>query len=208
MEPPKPISLIQKKRKKLETNSASASDAEKPEKPDKSDKSDKSEKIDKPTKLSKATRTVKGPIDLDKQCGVRLDSGALCTRSITCKIHSVGAKRAVQGRSQQYDILFQEHQAKNVGRGFKPGDSRAGTPVGKLNGVARIGTGSPAGFGAGDPVLDKPLTKDEEADLVFNAIRLHRPTPMAVQPVYAAVEVVLAFKRRQALVNAFQGKPV
>ncbi|ORZ33693.1 SCA7, zinc-binding domain-domain-containing protein [Catenaria anguillulae PL171] len=47
-----------------------------------------------------------GPIDLDKQCGVILSSGEPCRRSITCKNHSIGAKRNVPGRSQSYDVLF------------------------------------------------------------------------------------------------------
>jgi len=47
-----------------------------------------------------------GPIDLDKQCGVMTENGTVCTRSLTCKIHSVSAKRAVQGRSQDYDTLY------------------------------------------------------------------------------------------------------
>ncbi|RKP38689.1 SCA7 domain-containing protein, partial [Dimargaris cristalligena] len=49
---------------------------------------------------------VKGPIDLDKQCGVMGPNGQPCARSLTCKTHSMGAKRAVLGRSQLYDLLL------------------------------------------------------------------------------------------------------
>ncbi|WWC91925.1 uncharacterized protein L201_006877 [Kwoniella dendrophila CBS 6074] len=50
------------------------------------------------------------PIDLDKQCGVINDKLAPCARSLTCKTHTVGAKRAVQGRTKPYDELYIEWQ--------------------------------------------------------------------------------------------------
>ncbi|KAI9095153.1 SCA7, zinc-binding domain-containing protein [Phlyctochytrium arcticum] len=185
--------------------------------PNKIEKS--ADKVDRPTsKMSKAARNIKiatGPIDLDKQCGVRLDNGALCTRSITCKIHSVGAKRGVAGRSQQYDILFQEHQQRNLGRALKAGDPRAGNTPLKSSIPSRSSSTSnvPPLLAAStpNPFIDpeKPLTKDEEADLVFSAIRVHRPQPIVgVQSDVSAVGVVWAFKRRQALMNAFMGQPV
>ncbi|KAI0046034.1 SCA7-domain-containing protein [Auriscalpium vulgare] len=48
----------------------------------------------------------KGPVDLDRQCGVINDKNLPCSRSLTCKSHSMGAKRAVQGRSRKYDDLL------------------------------------------------------------------------------------------------------
>lgn len=48
----------------------------------------------------------KGPVDLDRQCGVINDKNLPCSRSLTCKSHSMGAKRAVQGRSRPYDDLL------------------------------------------------------------------------------------------------------
>lgn len=57
------------------------------------------------------------PLDLDKQCGVIQGQNNLpCTRSLTCKSHSMGAKRAVEGRSQKYDVLLQAYQKKSIGR--------------------------------------------------------------------------------------------
>ena len=50
------------------------------------------------------------PLDLDRQCGVINDKGLPCSRSLTCKTHTVGAKRAVQGRSRPYDELHIEWQ--------------------------------------------------------------------------------------------------
>ncbi|RXK40569.1 hypothetical protein M231_02221 [Tremella mesenterica] len=53
------------------------------------------------------------PINLDKQCGVINDKLLPCSRSLTCKSHTVGAKRAVIGRSQPYDVLYLEWQRVN-----------------------------------------------------------------------------------------------
>jgi SAGA-associated factor 73 len=37
----------------------------------------------------------------------------MCARSLTCKSHSMSAKRAVPGRSQSYDTLLSQWQRKN-----------------------------------------------------------------------------------------------
>ncbi|TFK51738.1 SCA7-domain-containing protein [Heliocybe sulcata] len=60
-----------------------------------------------------ANRRFKGPVDYDKQCGVINDKGLPCSRSLTCKSHSMGAKRAVQGRSKAYDELLLEWNRAN-----------------------------------------------------------------------------------------------
>lgn len=65
-----------------------------------------------PKKKKPATKVTKGrfkgPVDFDKQCGVINDKGLNCSRSLTCKSHSMGAKRAVEGRSKPYDELLLE----------------------------------------------------------------------------------------------------
>lgn len=58
----------------------------------------------------------KGPVDVERQCGVNLPNGGQCARSLTCKSHSMGAKRAVPGRSLPYDMLLQAYQKKNQAR--------------------------------------------------------------------------------------------
>ncbi|KAL9106244.1 MAG: hypothetical protein Q9227_008712 [Pyrenula ochraceoflavens] len=58
----------------------------------------------------------KGPVDVERQCGVLLANGAQCARSLTCKSHSMGAKRSVPGRSLPYDQLLQNYQKKNQAR--------------------------------------------------------------------------------------------
>jgi SAGA-associated factor 73 len=55
----------------------------------------------------------KGPVDVEKQCGVALPNSGFCARSLTCKSHSMGLKRAVPGRSLPYDMLLAQYQKKN-----------------------------------------------------------------------------------------------
>lgn len=77
--------------------------------PDTSDPTGPAKKKAKPTpKVTKGR--LKGPIDLDRQCGVINDKGLPCSRSLTCKSHSMGAKRAVEGRSRKYDDLLLDWQ--------------------------------------------------------------------------------------------------
>ncbi|KAI0421447.1 hypothetical protein F5X98DRAFT_274300 [Xylaria grammica] len=54
-----------------------------------------------------------GPIDVEKQCGVLLSNGQPCVRPLTCKNHSMAAKRTVAGRSLPYDELLADYQKKN-----------------------------------------------------------------------------------------------
>jgi len=64
----------------------------------------------KKKKKSLLSAKKKGPTDVDTQCGVINDKSLPCSRSLTCKSHSMGAKRAVQGRSRPYDELLLEWQ--------------------------------------------------------------------------------------------------
>ncbi|XP_074169334.1 ataxin-7 isoform X3 [Rhinolophus sinicus] len=51
--------------------------------------------------------------DPDMHCGVvDLDTRKPCTRSLTCKTHSLTQRRAVQGRRKLFDVLLAEHKNK------------------------------------------------------------------------------------------------
>lgn len=52
-------------------------------------------------------------VDVERQCGVLLPDGTLCARSLTCKSHSMGAKRLVPGRSAPYDVLLANYQRRS-----------------------------------------------------------------------------------------------
>ncbi|XP_062834475.1 ataxin-7-like protein 2 isoform X1 [Anolis carolinensis] len=50
--------------------------------------------------------------DLNKQCGVvNPETKKVCTRLLTCKIHSVHQRREVQGRDKDFDVLVAELKA-------------------------------------------------------------------------------------------------
>ncbi|KAM6333137.1 LOW QUALITY PROTEIN: ataxin-7-like protein 2 [Alca torda] len=50
--------------------------------------------------------------DLNRQCGVlNPDTNKICTRLLTCKIHSVHQRREVQGRAKDFDVLVAELKA-------------------------------------------------------------------------------------------------
>ncbi|KAL0564354.1 SAGA complex subunit Sgf73 [Marasmius crinis-equi] len=80
--------------------------------PEPTDPNEPPKKKNKPTPKVTKGRT-KGPVDYDKQCGVINDKGLPCSRSLTCKSHSMGAKRSVQGRSRPYDELLLDWQRAN-----------------------------------------------------------------------------------------------
>ncbi|KAM0748801.1 SCA7-domain-containing protein [Meredithblackwellia eburnea MCA 4105] len=73
-------------------------------------------------------------VDVDRHCGVINDKGFPCSRSLTCKSHSMGAKRSVPHRSQPYDILLHEWQ-----KAHKPETFKNSKPV-----QPRVGPGSEA----------------------------------------------------------------
>lgn len=75
---------------------------------------------DKKKKNGKGAKRAKGPPNLDAQCGVINDKGLPCTRSLTCKSHAMGAKRAVQGRSKPYDELLLEWNRQNNPKWVEP----------------------------------------------------------------------------------------
>ncbi|XP_015113406.1 ataxin-7-like protein 1 [Diachasma alloeum] len=50
--------------------------------------------------------------DPDRHCGVwNEETGKPCTRSLTCKAHTVSLRRTVAGRSKSFDKLLAEHRA-------------------------------------------------------------------------------------------------
>lgn len=76
----------------------------------------------------------KAPLNLDRQCGVPLPNGLTCMRSLTCKAHSMGAKRAVQGRSMPYDVLLANYQRQNqIKAGANPKSAESAEPEEPLN---------------------------------------------------------------------------
>ena len=105
-------------RKSAVTNSGAEGKKGKKRKADAEEDKDKEPKKKKKKKEEPKPKAPKpkGPVDVERQCGVTLPNGAQCARSLTCKSHSMGAKRAVPGRSLPYDMLLQAYQKKNQAR--------------------------------------------------------------------------------------------
>ncbi|KAF2686343.1 SCA7-domain-containing protein, partial [Lentithecium fluviatile CBS 122367] len=117
----------------------------------------KKKKKDEPK--SKAAKP-KGPVDVEKQCGVALPNGGFCARSLTCKSHSMGLKRAVPGRSLPYDMLLAQYQKKNQAKQQRAAiDANAPLPE--------------------DLEPSGAVDSDEEKEAIMAALARHRPRPLA-----------------------------
>lgn len=126
---------------------------------DPADKEPKKKKLKKDELLKSKAPKPKAPVNVEQQCGVKLDNGGECARSLTCKSHSMGAKRAVGGRSLPYDQLLAMYQKRNAAKIQK------------------------AALSAAAPLLDDepntgPVDSDEEKDAVMAAIARSRPIPL------------------------------
>ena len=130
----------------------------------------KKKKKEEPKKPPKA----KAPIDVEKQCGVELPAGGQCARSLTCKSHSMGAKRAVPNRSAPYDKLLMEYQRKNQAKLQKAQfDANAPNPE-------------------DDHLPSGPVDSEEERDAVMSAIARN----WGGAPLYERVPVPLRSRYR------------
>ncbi|KAI1212194.1 SCA7, zinc-binding domain-containing protein [Annulohypoxylon truncatum] len=112
----------------------------------------------------------KGPVDVEKQCGVILPNGQPCARSLTCKSHSMGAKRAVAGRSLPYDMLLAAYQKKNQAKQQKAA----------LDANAPLEDDDDANAG--------PVDSDEETAAVMGALARWNPQPVVPQPIFAPIK--------------------
>lgn len=134
----------------------------------------------------KATKDRK-PVDVEKQCGVLMPNGQMCARSLTCKSHSMGAKRAVPGRSMPYDVLLQNYQKR----------SRAEQQRAALD--------------ANGPNIDDlenhgPVDSDEERDAVMLAISRSRPQPLATRTLVSTKSKYQFIRMKEMLHNALGGR--
>ena len=105
----------------------------------------------------------KGPVNVEIQCGVPLDKekGGYCARSLTCKSHSMGLKRAVPGRSLPYDQLLAMYQKKNQAKQQKA--------------LMEAQVGSAA---VDDDAEGGVVDSEEERESVMKALGRWRPRPL------------------------------
>ena len=138
------------------------------------------------TAKAKATAKPKGPVDVEKQCGVPLANGAMCARSLTCKSHAMGAKRAVPGRSLPYDKLLAQYQKKNQAKQQK----------------AALASAAPLA----DDLRDAgPVDSDEERNAVMAALLRAAPRPLDVRPRVSVRARYSNVRLREMLAGAMAG---
>ncbi|WPK27046.1 hypothetical protein PUMCH_004417 [Australozyma saopauloensis] len=120
----------------------------------------------KPVTVNKS----KGPVDVEKQCGVALSLGGFCARSLTCKTHPMGAKRAVPGRSAPYDVLLQRYQKRNQAKLAATNALAAQRREdAQLSGVT---------IDDDDGAMNIVLDPDEETQLVLEGLSKNSPCPL------------------------------
>ncbi|KAK9460558.1 SCA7, zinc-binding domain-containing protein [Lipomyces oligophaga] len=148
-----------------------------------------SEAIEKPAPKKKKKQPPKvapkpkGPVDIERQCGVPLPNGGFCARSLTCKSHSMGAKRNVPGRSQPYDVLLAAYQKKNQ--------------------MKQAVLSSTAQLAEDMELANGPVDSDEEVDAVMDGVNRSFPVPIE-RTVLMPVRVKHHFFRmREMFASAF-----
>jgi hypothetical protein len=172
------------------------------------DKEPKKKKSKKEEQKAKAPKP-KGPVDVEKQCGVTLPNGAQCARSLTCKSHSMGAKRAVPGRSLPYDMLLAAYQKKNQARQ----QSRSWhLSLGFIMLIsiteAAIDANAPAMLeDDDDPTLAGPVDSDEEKEAVMTGIArsLANPQPLVTRTLFPTRQKYQLVRMKALLSNAMSG---
>ena len=147
------------------------------------DKEPKKKKLKKDEPPKPKVPKPKGPVNVETQCGVALPNGGFCARSLTCKSHSMGAKRSVPGRSLPYDQLLSMYQKRNQAKMQK------------------------AALSAAAPLLDDepptgPVDSDEEKDAVMAAIARSRPSPLEQHVFVPTAKIYKSIRMKDMLGNA------
>lgn len=172
---------------------AKASTAEGPKKSKKRKADGEGEKEPKKKKLKKdeppkpKLPKQKGPVNVELQCGVALPNGGFCARSLTCKSHSMGAKRSVPGRSLPYDQLLGMYQKKNQAKQQKA----------MLQAVQPIDDDVEEG-GAVD--------SDEERENVMKGIARWKPKPLEQHVFIPTARKYKHVRMKEMLGNALGGR--
>lgn len=151
------------------------------------DKEPKKKKLKKDEPPKPKLPKQKGPVNVELQCGVALPNGGFCARSLTCKSHSMGAKRSVPGRSLPYDQLLAMYQKKNQAKQQK------------------------AMLQAAQPIEDDveeggAVDSDEERENVMKGIGRWRPRPLEQHIFVPTARKYKHVRMKEMLGNALGGR--
>ncbi|KAK4519246.1 uncharacterized protein ATC70_009478 [Mucor velutinosus] len=200
------------------TNTATAAIASKdtPQLEDTDDTEEKEKKKIKREKKAKpkAIPKKKAPLDLDRQCGVLIAPLMNpCTRSLTCKIHAMGAKRAVEGRTQPFNELLAAYQKKGIGRPQVPAGGTSSQvnqhaqQQKSLSGKANVHKQQQQQQAIDDDLANNAaIDSDEETETIRMAIEQNRPHPLGCRQVYYVRRKREYHKLRDILLEAITPK--
>ncbi|CAO3698356.1 unnamed protein product [Rhizopus stolonifer] len=143
-------------------------------------------------KAKKMKQRKRAPLNLDRQCGVVPGPGEEpCSRAITCKIHPVGAKRAVTGRSQSFKDLVAMYQKKGIGRPHVPGNDKEDLKMEEQENQEE---------GTDD------VDSEEETQTIYQALKNSRPRPLGERQIFYVQKRRKYFKIRDILLDAMTPK--
>lgn len=185
---PKKRKFNMTKQRKLALAAATAEAIAKGEKPPTIDQLDlatitkKSAK--KTQKLKEKSVKQKAPVDVERQCGVPLPKGGFCARSLTCKTHSMSAKRAVRGRSGPYGTLLAKYQKMNQ------------IKIASMSTIKRLAEENEA-FGASE------VNEEEEVDSVMEAVSQSNPVSLGKKVVFPIRIKTRFIRMREMFSNTF-----
>jgi SAGA-associated factor 73 len=138
---------------------------------------------------SEAKSKDKAPVDVERQCGVALPNGGYCARSLTCKTHSMGAKRAVPGRSMPYDALLAAYQKRNQVK------------------MASLSTQQQLELDNEALMDEQPLNVDEEFEQVMAGVVRAYPVPLERKVVMPTKSRTGFFRMREMLIGSLTTVP-
>ncbi|KAL8678511.1 MAG: hypothetical protein Q9186_005147 [Xanthomendoza sp. 1 TL-2023] len=187
------------------------------------DKEPKKKKLKKDEPPKPKMPKPKGPVDVEKQCGVLLPNGGYCARSLTCKSHSMGAKRGVPGRSMPYDFLLAQYQKKNQAKQqskspkLVPEHSKDPECVQPHSSPIYLGLTNlsfvitEAAMDANAPLVDDtdanvPVDSDEEKDAFMAGLARWRPQPLAQHVFVGRRTKYNRIRVKEALAQALAGQ--
>jgi SAGA-associated factor 73 len=143
----------------------------------------------KPRKTKPTVKAKEIRVDVERQCGVPLPNGGFCARSLTCKTHSMGAKRAVQGRSQPYDVLLAAYQKRNQ------------VKMASLSTQAQLELDNEALMDEG------PFNEEEEFEQVMAGVVRAYPVPLERKVIMPTRLRTGFFRLREALIGSITNVP-
>lgn len=139
-----------------------------------------------PAKKKKKNVKPRAPIDLSRQCGVSLPDGSQCPRTLTCKAHSVGMKRAVPNRPKPFDALVAQIRSN------------------RTKAASLLMMDGPAGHQGGSED-DELVDSDEEVLQVMSGVGRSVARPVASSIVMPVAKKRRFWKMRELLYTALGG---